>query len=232
MAKFFDQYPDFYSTSETTPQPSRLAYRYELIIEHNKNLLMGKRVLDFASHDGRWAFAALKGGGASYVMGLEPRRRLVDNSIASFQKYDVAKSSYDFVCGDGFNQLEQLRRDKKSFDVGLVLGFLYHTARQYEVIYRMAELGCSAIIVDTEVLRNVTEPLVRIAFEATQSESNVFTTGKKRELVAKPSLIAVHQMLLAAGYEPRLVVIPQAPPATHCYDYQTGGRFTILGVKQ
>jgi len=75
-AGFFDQYPRFYDTSETFAYPSRLNLRHEAIFGENTDIFEGRRVLDIASHDGRWSFAALQAGAAS-VVGIEGRPELV-----------------------------------------------------------------------------------------------------------------------------------------------------------
>jgi hypothetical protein len=230
MANFFDKYPKFYETSETSPFRQRLSFRHHLIIEQNAALLEGKAIIEIASHDGRWAFAALKAGARS-VYGIEPRKRLVDNANSTFCSYGIPESAYKFVCEDGYRELERLERAGEKFDTAMVLGFLYHTARQYEIIYRLSNLGCSAIIVDTFVLRNVTEPIIRLGIESTTGEGNQFSPGKAVELTGVPSLVTVHYMLSAAGYQPRLITTIRPIPAAHCADYRNGSRFTIVGVR-
>jgi hypothetical protein len=50
---FFDDYPAFYASSRTAAFPARLGLRHRAIIERNRDVLAGARVLDLASHDGR-----------------------------------------------------------------------------------------------------------------------------------------------------------------------------------
>jgi hypothetical protein len=227
---FFDQYPRFYKTSETTPFRPRLDFRHHLIIEQNANLIKDKRIIDFASHDGRWTFAAIKAG-ASYVRGVEPRHMLVENANETFTHYGIQKRTYDFVAEDGYAELERLERENSKFDTAMVLGFLYHTARQYEVIYRLAKLGCENIIIDTEVIPNVTEPIIRLGMERTDNMSQLFSPGKDVDLTGIPSVTAVHMMLRAAGYQPQMIIAKRPFPSKHCADYRTGKRFTIIGVR-
>ena len=72
---FFDDYPLFYETSKTASSKARLNVRHQAIIEANRDILKDARVLDLASHDGRWSFAALKAG-AAHVTGVEARPRM------------------------------------------------------------------------------------------------------------------------------------------------------------
>lgn len=53
----FDEYPRFYSTSQTSSVSHRLNARRAAIFEANVEDLAGKTALDIASHDGRWPFA-------------------------------------------------------------------------------------------------------------------------------------------------------------------------------
>jgi hypothetical protein len=230
MAEFFDQYPKFYETSRTGATPLRLSYRHHLIIEQNKALLEGKTVIEIASHDGRWSFAALKAGAKS-VYGIEPRKRLVDNANATFAQYGIPAADYKFIQRDGYREAERLERTGQRFETAMVLGFLYHTARQYEIIYRLARLGCAAIIIDTHVLGSVKEPIIRLALEKNRGEALLFSPGKPIDLKGIPSLPAVHLMLKAAGYQPSTIIPSRPAPDFHCNDYKSGFRFTVVGLK-
>lgn len=145
MTGFFDDYSCFFKTSQTSPVPDRLNARHEAIIESNCEAFTGARVLDLASHDGRWSFAALKAG-ASHVTGIEARQHLVDNAKSNFDTYGVEKSRYSFIFGDVFDQIPS-----RSFDIVLCLGFFYHTIRHVELLDKMDRTGAKLIIIDTEV---------------------------------------------------------------------------------
>ncbi|PIE58165.1 MAG: hypothetical protein CSA33_04440 [Desulfobulbus propionicus] len=142
---FFDQYQRFYVTSETSPFPHRLNGRYRAIIEKNADRIAGSRVLDIASHDGRWSFAALQAG-ARHVTGVEPRQELIENAHQSFAHYGMEKKQYDFICGDVFTAITN-----QQFDVVLCLGFFYHTTRHPELLAMIDRTGARLVIIDTEV---------------------------------------------------------------------------------
>ena len=141
---FFENYPRFLETSGIASRPGRLNLRYEAMIEANRDILEGARVLDIASHDGRWTFAALKVG-ARHVTGIEPRQNLVDNAIATFAAYGTDPTSYRFLCGDAFEILPQRNLD---VDVVLCLGFLYHTLRYPELVRRIRDLDPTHLVFD------------------------------------------------------------------------------------
>lgn len=142
---FFDEFRRFYSTSQTSPFPDRLNSRHEAIIAKNAPLFFGKRVLDIASHDGRWTFAALKSG-ASHVIGIEPRQELIRSARETFDFYDIPQERYDFRCGDVFDLIEGVQ-----VDIVLCLGFYYHTIRHAELLDRIERTGARLVVIDTEV---------------------------------------------------------------------------------
>lgn len=143
---FFDQHPRFYRTSQTSPLPLRLNARHKAIIGGSAEQLRGARVLDIASHDGRWSFAALKAG-AAHVTGIEPRAELIANACASFAEEGIDPARHDFLAGDVFDRLQGM-----DFDVVLCLGFYYHTLRHAELLDRIQRTGARWVVIDTEVV--------------------------------------------------------------------------------
>lgn len=143
---FFDQYPRFYQTSRTSPWPRRLNARHTAIIARNAEALRGRRVIDIASHDGRWTFAALHAG-AAHVVGIEPRAELIANAHESLTHYGVSPDRYELRQGDVFDVLD----GSLHADVVLCLGFYYHTIRHAELLDRIERTGAHLVVIDTEV---------------------------------------------------------------------------------
>jgi len=90
---FFDDYPEFFVKGRTRAFPNRLNHRFQALIETNKDLINGKKILDIGSHDGRWSFAAIKNG-ATYVLGIElfPKLVKVANKIIVMCNHIVQRS--------------------------------------------------------------------------------------------------------------------------------------------
>lgn len=196
---FFDQYPRFYETSETFASPSRLKLRHEAIIGENRDVFEGRRVLDIASHDGRWSFAALQAGAAS-VVGIEGRPELVDAANATFAHYGVSPERHRFVAGDVF---DVLAREPWEFDVVLCLGFLYHTLRYNELMASIRRCGPAYLIVDTEVADG-TPPRVDIRVEDVGPQRNAVADDYAhagRVLSGRPTLAGLETIVGAYGFE-------------------------------
>jgi SAM-dependent methyltransferase len=196
---FFNDYPDFFQTSRTTPQPDRLNLRYEAIMAENRDILQGARVLDIASHDGRWSFAALKTG-AAHVVGIEAKQDLVDNAAVTFGKYGVDPATHEFVCGDIFEVMAQ-----QTFDVDVVmcLGFLYHTLRYNELLSLIRRLNPKYLIIDTVVTTLGGGPIVKLRAEAADREHNAVPDQHSygnTVLSGKPNMKAMRVMLKAYGF--------------------------------
>jgi predicted RNA methylase len=230
---FADDYPRFIELSEFTPewqdkrpdrrgaeeQRSRMNERYEALFASNRDLFDGARVLDLASHDGRYSFAALKTG-AAHVTGVEVRQGLVDRAQEAFAFYDQAPETYRFVCGDIFEVLE---REKFDVDVVLCFGFLYHTYRHTELMYRIHNLAPRHLIVDTMVTRD-TQRTLRVIREEDVDDirsaaQDVWSVG--RVLVLRPSVPALQMLVRSYGFEIESI-----------YDWkgQLAGRPPVLGV--
>jgi predicted nicotinamide N-methyase len=196
---FFDDYPEFYRTSRTTPQPHRLNLRYEAIMGENLDILAGARVLDIASHDGRWSFAALKSG-AAHVIGIEAKQTLVNTAHTTFGKLGVDPDTYRFVCGDIFGVLAEQTFE---VDVVLCLGFLYHTLRYNELLSHIRRLNPRHVIVDAAVTNRGKGPMVKVRTEFADREQNAvpdkYSHGGK-VLSGKPNMAALKVMLKAYGF--------------------------------
>jgi hypothetical protein len=143
---FFDAYPRFVETSETGPWLERLNARYVALIHENRALIEGARVLDLASHDGRFTFAALRAG-AARVVGIEHDPRLVQAATEHLDHYGVPRERYDFVAGDLFECI----RASEPCDVVFVFGILYHVNDHMRLLTELAELDARTMIFDTNV---------------------------------------------------------------------------------
>ena len=145
--KFFDSFSKFYET--TRQPPSRMNKRYRAIIQCNKDILIGKTVLDIASHDGRWAFAALKAGCSSVYGEIEARQHFVDSANKTFAHYEIDRSRYEFICADA---IQYLRGYKPPVDTVLLCGFFYHVHCHVELASLIADTGALHIILDTGIM--------------------------------------------------------------------------------
>jgi hypothetical protein len=196
---FAEDYPRFMEVSDLTPRADRLNERYEAVFGSNLDIFDGARVLDLASHDGRYSFAALKAG-AAHVTGVEVRQSLVDKGKETFAFYGQDSDTYRFVCGDVF---EVLAREKFDVDVVLCLGYLYHTYRHTELMYRIHELDPTHLIVDTMVAPG-TGPILSMNREPNVEHirgaaADAFSVG--RVLVLRPSVPALALLLRSYGFE-------------------------------
>ena len=120
---------------------NRLNWRTEILLARNRNLIEGKKVLDLASHDGRFSYACVQLGAKS-VTGVEGRQELVD-----FAKQNVPEGT--FVCADLFNYLADAKPG--DFDTILCFGVFYHTMRQDEMLAQFRRLSPDTVIIDTAV---------------------------------------------------------------------------------
>ena len=103
-------------------------------------------VLDLASHDGRFSFAALQNG-AARVVGIEFGADLVNKSRANMEHYKIPKDKYEFLTGDIYELIEQV----EEFDVVFCFGIFYHVNSHLLLLAKIAELDPRTLIIDTNV---------------------------------------------------------------------------------
>ena len=143
----YDDSP-FILTSKTAAHHNRLNWRAQVLLQQNSQALSGCRVLDLASHDGRFSYACLRLGATS-VLGLEARPHLVQHAEANLRALGVAEQRWQFMCGDLFELLLTLQPGQ--FDTVLCLGFIYHTARQIELLAQLQRLKPRFLVLDARV---------------------------------------------------------------------------------
>jgi hypothetical protein len=228
---FFDDNPEFLKTSSTAAERDRLNLRHIAIIEQNREILADRSVIDIASHDGRWSFAALDAG-ARHVIGIEGRRSLVRRTRETFAAKAVDENRYALVRGDVH---EELHHPLVTADVVMCLGFLYHTARYVELMAGIRSTGAEHVIVDTRVLQGVEGPMVEMRTEGTGAESLAIRdryAQASRVISAVPSEAAIVLMLEAVGYEVEhrtdwTALLEEHPEAKHIAQYANGRRVTF-----
>jgi hypothetical protein len=230
---FFDAYPRFYKTSDTSPYPDRLNLRYEAIFAENLDLFAGARVLDIASHDGRWSHAALACGAES-VIGIEARAELAEHSAENLASYGWPVDRYRFLAGDVF---ETLLKAQLEVDVVLCLGFLYHTLRFNELLYLIKATNPGHLLIDTEseLMHSGSHGVIVVRNEPISREGNAAVDAYSRGdrvLVGRPNLKAIRMMMTAYGFEVERLsdwagLLRDNPGATHVGDYRRQTRVTI-----
>lgn len=231
---FFDDHPEFTETSTTSADVGRLNLRHLAIIDEHRDLLRDARVLDIASHDGRWSFAALEAG-AAHVTGIEGRPDLVENARRTFAKKGVDESRYAMVTGDAHDALTS---GVGQMDVVMCLGFLYHTLRYPELFTGIRATGAKHIIVDSKVVPNAKGAIVRVIGNPVEIQSMAVAdryTHHGKTLVGVPSVMAIKRMLRIFGYDvvrqtDWQQLIADNPGISPVTTYATGERVTMLAV--
>ncbi len=225
---FFDRFQRFYATSQTGPSSKRLNARYQAIIRENIGVLRAKRVLDVASHDGRWSFAALDAG-CDHVTGIEAREHLVVNARATFHAYGIDAGKFRFVHADAF---DALRQEDISVDTVLLLGFFYHVNRHVELAALVARTGATHIVLDTLIVPDHKVPdgtaIIRLMNEKTDEEGNAVACGAMT-IVGHPSREAIKLIFGHFGYSVREIDwSPYVENDESLADYYRGERATFL----
>ena len=198
--RFFNSYTAFYNTSKTGNSPNRLNNRYLALIHSNKGIIKNSSILDLASHDGRWTFAAIKSG-AKRVLGIEGREELVKKSFENMKKYGIASEKYSFVVGDIFEKIKELK--PKEFDVVFCFGIFYHIMNHMLLLTEIKRLQPHYIILDTQTSIS-NQPIIHIRKENSLVEGAVIPNSSHisdEVIVGRPSKLALEIMLNSLGFD-------------------------------
>ncbi len=136
----------FLETSKTSSRLNRLNWRAEILLNRNQKAIKGKKILDIASHDGRFSYACLKLG-AKQVTGVEGRDYLVKLARKNLTSFGFKSRSFNFIRDDIFNYLPKVKPG--TFDTILCFGFFYHTVRQVELIEQVKRIKPKHFLLDT-----------------------------------------------------------------------------------
>lgn len=228
---FFYRYPLLKATSKTDVRGERLVYRYRALIKPNRKAIRGKRVLDLASHDGRWSLAALDLG-ASHVTGIEGRPELVKKAESTLAAYHIGGDRYRFIVGDCLNQMADF--SPGTFDTVFCFGFLYHTLNHYDLLRTITKLEPATLLIDSRVVP-IEEPAIFLAFNDPNLEGAAIshTDSEKTVLVGVPTVPALLLMLQHLGWESVVQPppTPETPDEDGIRDYCRGRRVCIIATR-
>ena len=140
----------YLDSSKVLAHSKRLNWRANVLLGQNSAVIKGKKVLDLASHDGRFSYAALQAG-AKYVKGVEGRQESVDEAIKNMQSLNIDPEQYDFETGDLVHFLSQVKPGE--FDVILCFGVFSHLIYQFEVFKEIRRINPDMFILDTWIAR-------------------------------------------------------------------------------
>jgi len=145
---FFDQRPML--RGKIAAHHNRLECRYRAMLLWNRIWIKRQRILDIASYNGRWSYAALNLG-AKHVTGVEKNPAFVERARANMEQLEAKKDEYEFICGDIHREITKFEPDQ--FDTIFCFGFFYHTPRHEFLVEKMVALQPKAIIMDTQLAK-------------------------------------------------------------------------------
>jgi tetratricopeptide (TPR) repeat protein len=230
---FFDIYPEFYKTSKTHPFRNRLNGRYNALIKNNLALIQEQTILDIASHDGRWSFAAIKNG-AKKVIGIEARQYLVESAIKNMQTYNISEDKYTFIAGDIHYEITKL--EPNTIDIVFCFGFFYHTMNHMQILREINRLNPKNLILDTSVSIASDLPIIELREDDSDKEGTAMTSSydpNKMIMVGSPNKNAVKLMLTHIGFDFNFYDWhSNTTNWDHLEDYRESRRISIVSTKR
>lgn len=196
---FYDFLPEIARYSDDPGTVDRMNARHKMIIKPLEHEIQGRRVLDLASHDGRWAYA-FAAAGASEVVGIEGRQELIDR-FPEFPRGDLRKK-ITLICDDIFDGMQKQIDAGESFDVVGVLGILYHVMDHFRLFQLVRKLKPKLVIVDSEFALRPGQ-VIMLVRERTDNELNSIPQieGQEKALIGIPSFSAMEAMADVLDYD-------------------------------
>jgi len=218
-SRFFDDFARFVDTSETGRVAERLNARYVALIHTNRQLIAGATVLDLASHDGRFSFAALENG-AARVIGIEHDPTLVAKGRDNMEYYGVPAGQYHFITGDVFDCLD----DVEHCDVIFCFGIFYHINNHLLLLSQIATAAPRTLIIDTNISR-LEPPVIELRNPLGGANPRLGS-----QLEGYPSKAALDAMLSTFGWTYDYFDWQHSGLAEHpeLQDYRNGGRVSAV----
>jgi len=153
MPKIYIPHDSPFLTADTRKQRWAVPYdhdclnaRIEVLIDRQRDAIVGQTLLDVGSHMGTFAYAALMLG-AERVHGIDAEPRMVELGRKLFESQKVRPSSYRFETQDIFEFLEQV--PENSYDTVLCFGVLYYTADPFRLLRLMKRAARRTVLLDT-----------------------------------------------------------------------------------
>lgn len=196
---FFDFLDDLEFYQHHDKAAMRMNKRHKFLIEPFLEDIRGARVLDLASHDGRWPYA-FAGAGARKVVGVEARAELVEQ----FRHYPNAdlRRVVDLHVGDLYSFIDGEIEKGKKYDVVGVFGILYHLMDHFRLFQQLRQLKPKLVIVDSEFMLRP-GPVIQLIRERTDNILNAAEQYEGQEVAVKgvPSFVAMEVMADCLNYD-------------------------------
>ena len=208
--------------------PNRLNSRYQALIESNSDCILDCSILDLASHDTRWSFAALKAG-ARHVLGIEARQSLVDAALNTLRLTGISPEKFTFIGDDVYHHLPKVQPG--SIDTVFCFGLFYHTLHHQLLLGSIAALKPRHLLLDTSVFQS-DDAVIHVRAEPTNNPANAFPSSVDRmntSLVGYPSRRAIELMLTNLGFHFRYFDWRSMPVENwdSIEDYRDGHRISL-----
>lgn len=204
----------------------RLNNRHAFVIKPFLRDIRDARVLDLASHDGRWPYAFAMAG-AREVIGIEGRQELIDQ-FAGYPD-DEAKARVTLRQGDINVEVPRLADAGERFDVVGVLGIFYHITTHYALLAQISRLRPKLILIDSEFVNRPGEVILLVEEDPSRDMNTLpELAGQARTVKGVPSRSATELMARNLGYRTEWLDWDTLPEDERIgvHDYYRKGRLT------
>lgn len=195
----------------------RYNYFFSPLLAEHPSLFAGARVLDLGCNAGFWTLKALEAG-AREVIAVDARELHLQQLRLVLEQYQIEEDRCLLQQGNIFDL------DFATFgdiDIVLCLGLLYHIAKPFELLERIASLQPRLLLIDTKISRSP-QAILEVLPEPMDDPRMAADWG----VVTVPSATALTQMAQTLGFRVEQRT-PDFSDWTGATDYREGDRLAF-----
>lgn len=192
-------------------------YEYFFAPLIDTKIFHGARVLDLGCNAGFWTLKALEAG-ASQVIAVDAREQHLQQLRLVLEQNQIEPDRCLLQQGNVFDL------DFSTFgsvDIVLCLGLLYHTAKPFELLERIASLRPKLVLIDTKISRSQ-QAILEVLPEPLDDPRMAADWG----VVTVPSASALTKMCQTLGFQVQ-ALSPHFSDWTGAIDYRDGDRLAF-----
>lgn len=171
--------------------------RFTNLFLQDLSYVQNNRILDLGCHTGYFAYIA-KWLGANTVHGVNARDFPL--TVANYAHSQLGVEDYTFDQHD-IEDLKFLTSVCQNKDTVIMTLVLEHLRNPYAVLETISASNIQNFILESSLIENNNEPLLRYYFQSTESAFTVYDEQKKLAVGSCPNLVWLEQMLYYFGWK-------------------------------
>ena len=188
---------DQYSGMDNWDYPSLDLQRFKNLFLQDLSYVKNNRILDLGCHTGYFSYIA-KWLGAKAIHGINAREFPL--TVANYAYSQLGVLDYTFEQHD-IEDLDFLKLACQNTDTVMMTLVLEHLRNPYAILETISNSDVQYFILESSIIDNNTEPMLKYYFQTTESAFTVYDAKKNTAVGSCPNLVWLEQMLYWFGWK-------------------------------